>query len=76
MRVSAAFETRPYPETRPSCPTEKELEVMASPSLRASPGNKSHLIEPGPNPKRSRKVFENSILSLVTTFMCALDPTG
>lgn len=59
MQIFRTFETRPYPETWPTCLTETELEFMASNFLKANPGNKSRLTEPDPNPNRSRKVFEN-----------------
>ncbi len=75
-RISAAVETRDYPETRSSCPTENELEVMALLSLKASGNNEFRLTEPDSNPNGFRKDFESWILSGVTTFMCALDPMG
>ncbi len=41
MQISAAFETRAYPETRSSYSTENELEVMASVFPKASPRKES-----------------------------------
>ncbi len=76
MWISAEFEIRAYPETRPSCPAENERVFMAALPLKVSGGNNCRLTEPDSNPNWSRKVSENSILSLVTTFMCALDPMG
>ncbi len=66
MLISAASETRAYPELRPSCPTENELEFMASLFRRASPVDKSYPIEPNSN--GSRKVSEYWILITLVPF--------
>lgn len=66
MQIFRSFETRAYPEPWPPCRTETEFEFMAYQFQRAKPGNKSRLIEPGPNPNQFRKVFENWIFVEVT----------
>jgi hypothetical protein len=55
MQIFTSFETRDYPEMRPSCLIENEPEFMASLLGRANPGNEHHLIEPGPNSNWYRK---------------------
>ena len=72
MHISDSFETRAYPETRRSFSIENEPEFMASLSQRASPGNKSRLIEPEPAPKSFRKFTFGRSRQL----QCALEPTG
>ena len=76
MHISDSFETRDYPETRPSCSIENELEFMASVFQRASPGDKSCSIEHDPNPNKSRKVFENWILIGIAHSGAYLDTMG
>ena len=76
MHIFTSFEIRAHPETRPSCSTGNELEFMASLLLGASSGNKFYPIEPGPNPKLYRKVFENSILIGAARFGAYLDTMG
>ena len=55
MQVATALETRAYPETRYTCPTENAHVFMASLSQRVSGDNKCRLTEPDSNPNRFRK---------------------
>jgi hypothetical protein len=57
MPTFPSLETRTYPEIQPSCLTEIDTWFMVSVFLKASGGNKCHLIELDPNPKLSRRVF-------------------